>query len=234
MPSFTTIELKDAQGVSRWFRVAGTGTSVDPFIPGELAYLTGAQAFDTASSRGLIVAGTDAGGLLRFLKADATTRALLVQLAAGAETIGAVTISGTPAVAISSLPSLTAQLLAGAENIGAVMDNGPAWTPKKGVSDAIFSAADATGATNWLTDTPSSTQKICVDDMLYSVAADVTLELIEETSGTVLRRIRAKSAAGTQQITLRNGLRTLTNQKRIRVVASGATQVDIELHYHFI
>lgn len=225
-----TIKLKDADGTTRYFDVEAAGTELDPHRTAIMRLASGVSATDTAALRALIVGGADAGGLLRFLKVDASTRALLV----GIDGTPSVTISGTPSVTISSLPSLTAQLIEGAANVGSFTDNGPAWTPKKGVADAIFSAADATGATNWLTDTPSSTQKICVDDFLYSVAADATLELIEETSGTVLRRIRAKSAAGTQQITLRNGLRTLTNQKRIRVVASGVTQVDIEIHYHFI
>lgn len=229
-----SVKMKDGDGgVFYGKSFAGTGTSLDPHDFSGLPDVSAAAGAD-APAKILNCGGTDGSGDVRALKVDASTRALLVGLAAGAEAIGTVSVSGTVPVSIASLPSSTVQVTAGGETIGAVLDAGPLWTCKKGISDAIYTTSDATGASNWITEAPGASQKLVVDDFLYSVASDVTIDLLEETSGTLLRRIRAKSAAGTQQITLRNGLRTLTNAKRIRVYTASAVALEIEIHYHFI
>jgi len=116
----------------------------------------------------------------------------------------------------------------GAANGLPTRDAGPAWTPVR----AMKNSSDLTTISD-LTVAPTSGQKLVLDDLLISVGSvAMTLTFTEETSSTVLLKLFMPATSGAQQITLRNGLKVPTADKKIRVQASAAGDVFIHASHH--
>jgi len=122
-------------------------------------------------------------------------------------------------------------IAAGTNTIGATRDAGPSWTTVFGVSGAVVSSADASTATA-VTGAPTSGQKICIDDIFFSVGATaMQVDFEEETSGTVL--ITCYCAANTvYQLTPRGKLKLATADKKLMVDTSAAGNISVLVSYH--
>lgn len=109
----------------------------------------------------------------------------------------------------------------------AAKDAGPNWTPSyKTVSSAdVSSAVDAT-------DAPTSGQKVYIDDLVVSVGSALTLTFTEETTGTVIFKGFFEANSGFESLTLRNGRKLITADKKLRVQASGAGNVFVHCSWH--
>lgn len=105
-------------------------------------------------------------------------------------------------------------------------DSGPSWSPVRGnVSSADLSAAaDLTAA-------PTVGQKIVIDDLWISIDTARRVDLIEETSGTVLWSVYLPANGGVQ-FTPRDGLKLDTVNKKARLQASGAGNIRATVLYH--
>lgn len=114
-------------------------------------------------------------------------------------------------------------LLGGA---GAVKDAGPSWTPVR----ALLSSADASAAGD-LSAAPTAGQKIVIDDWWFSTDTAMRIDLLEETSGTVLWSAYLP-ANGSVQFTPRDGLKLDTADKKVRRQTSAAGNVRGVLLYH--
>lgn len=121
-----------------------------------------------------------------------------------------------------------ATLSGGTSNGAGSQDAGVAWTPVR----AMKNSTDLSTISD-LTVAPTSGQKIVLDDLLISVGGTaMTLTFTEETSGTVLLKLFMPATSGAQQITLRNGLKVPTADKKIRVQSSAAGDVFIHSSHH--
>jgi hypothetical protein len=113
-----------------------------------------------------------------------------------------------------------------------VVDGGSGVTTVWGVSGVPVNNADMTAGT-LVTDVPTTSQKIVVDDILISVSADMNVTLKEETSGTVLFGPWYCSAkSGPIQVTLRGKKKLATANKRVQAFASVAGNITVHLGYH--
>ncbi len=107
--------------------------------------------------------------------------------------------------------------------IGGTKDAGDAYTPTRTlVSSAdISTAVDASAA-------PTSGQKIVVVDVFISVGATaLRVDLLEETSGTVILSGYFPANSGIVQLTPRGLLKLPTADKKLRAQASAAGNVRI-------
>lgn len=129
-----------------------------------------------------------------------------------------------------TLDGETVMLGAGTATIGATKDAGPAWTPSFGVSGAAVLSANATGGVD-VTDAPTSGQKLVIDDIVVSTDTAMAVTLEEETTGTDKFKLYL-AANSTAQITLRNGVKLDTVNKKLRAVASVAGNVSVSISYH--
>lgn len=119
--------------------------------------------------------------------------------------------------------------------VDAHKDGGLNWTTVWGVGGVPYSNSDASGATVYVTDAPTPTGRfIVIDDMMISVGSTaMSLTFYEETSGTVIFGPIYMPANSFIQITPRGkGKKTKFADKRVRVQASVAGQVMIDLGYH--
>lgn len=105
-------------------------------------------------------------------------------------------------------------------------DDGPAWTPVR----ANLSSADASSAAD-LSAAPTSGQKIVIDDWFFSADTAMRIDLIEETSGTVVWSAYVP-ANGSIQFTPRDGLKLDTADKKVRCQTSASGNVRGTLLYH--
>lgn len=121
--------------------------------------------------------------------------------------------------------SVTINIPAGITSIGGTKDNGPQWTPTRTYT------AISTATTTDVTAAPTSGQKIYLDDCLISCDAACAVSLIEETSGTVFAKAFIP-ANGTVQITLRDGIKAVVADKKIRAITSAAVNTSITACYH--
>ena len=110
-------------------------------------------------------------------------------------------------------------------------DSGPSWTQVFGVSGAVVTSADASTATA-VTDAPTSGQKLCIDDIMFSVgstAMQVDFEI--ETAGTNF--LTFYCAANTSyQFTPRGKLKLPTADKKLMVDTSAAGNISVTVFYH--
>lgn len=114
---------------------------------------------------------------------------------------------------------------------GPTTDNGPAWTSVWGVAGVPITTA-TTFSTTAATDAPTSTQHICVDDILFSCDAATKLTLLEETSGTVLFGPWYFPANSLQQITLRGKKKLATADKKLVATMVGSANASLHVGYH--
>lgn len=126
-----------------------------------------------------------------------------------------------------SLVALFKRLLQGITTlIAGVKDNGPAWTPVR----ALKSSADATTASD-LTAAPTAGQKVVIDDLWVSVDTAMRVDILEETSGTVLWSAYLPGG-GCVQFTPRDGLKLDTADKKARIQTSAAGNLRCIALYH--
>lgn len=95
---------------------------------------------------------------------------------------------------------------------------------------ANISTADLTTAAD-LTAAPTSGQKIVIDDLEVSSDTAMRIDLIEETSGTVVRSIYISSYAPTP-LTTRGKFKLPTADKKLRVQASTTGNLRVFCLYH--
>jgi hypothetical protein len=105
-------------------------------------------------------------------------------------------------------------------------DGGAAWTK----TQTYTTSADMTTAAA-ISAAPTSGQKIVADDILISALTALEFTLQEETSNTVLASVLLP-ANGSAQITLRDGLKVPTADRKLYGKASAAGQVRITACYH--
>lgn len=134
-------------------------------------------------------------------------------------------LRGLVALAIDATPSPVV-LTTSSAIVGATMDAGPSWTP----AYLHYTSADASGGAD-LTATPTSGQKIVIDDLILSCGADLVITLEEETSGTNIMVIYMV-ANSTVQITPRGKIKLPTVGRKLRIDASGAGAVSVTTCYH--
>lgn len=125
-------------------------------------------------------------------------------------------------VSLATAPAL----VAGSAVIGGAKDAGPSWTPVQ----TYTTSADMTTAAA-ISAAPAAGQKVVADDIMVSTDTAMLFTLQEETSNTVLaaRRLAANESA---QITLRNGLRVPTADKKLFGKASAAGNLYITVSQH--
>ncbi len=159
-------------------------------------------------------------------------------IAAGDNNIGNVDIASALPAGTNAIGKLAANsgvdigdvdvlsIAAGTNTIGGTRDAGPAWTS---VWQHTVSA-DASGGAD-LTAAPTGGQKICIDDVIISVGAALTVTLEEETSGTDLM-VFYMAANSTIQITPRGKWKLATADKKLRLDTSGAGNIAVNVTYH--
>jgi len=107
-----------------------------------------------------------------------------------------------------------------------VLDGGPDWVTRRKTTIS----ADMTGGAD-LTAAPAAGEKIVVDDVIVSAAAEMYLSFLEETSGTEIFRLYLP-ANGLAQVTPRGKLKLDTANKKLRGDASAAGGVAVMVLYH--
>jgi hypothetical protein len=117
------------------------------------------------------------------------------------------------------------------------IENGLLWTGNKtlatsyGVTSAVFSSADATTAAA-VTDAPTATQKIVIDDVIISSITATNFRIECETSAVgVLQVFTTTTAPGV--IVLKGlGIKLATADKKAMIKAANAGQVYCTVTYH--
>lgn len=109
---------------------------------------------------------------------------------------------------------------------------GPAWTSAFGVASARVSSADATLGVD-VTDAPTATQKVVVDDVLMTNHSAVTLLLHFqcETTGVVIASFSLLSKTSFHWVP-RGKVKLATADKKLRVVSDAAGQIYVTATYH--
>jgi hypothetical protein len=102
---------------------------------------------------------------------------------------------------------------------------------KWGVAGVPFTSADATTAAS-VTDAPRTGECIVIDDMIISVDTEMSVTLLEETSGTVMAGPFYLPASGTIQVTLRGKKKLPTAGKKLQVDAGAAGNISVLVGYH--
>lgn len=105
-------------------------------------------------------------------------------------------------------------------------DAGASWLQ----SYTTTTSADMTGAAD-LTAAPTAGQKIVIDDVLLSSNTALYIDLLEETTSTLIARVYLP-AGGTAQFTPRGKLKLPSADKKLRGDASLAGNVAITVLYH--
>jgi hypothetical protein len=111
-------------------------------------------------------------------------------------------------------------------------DAGPAWATVRGVSGEPVASADMSGAAVAVTDAPTGTQKVVLDDLYLSTDTALSFTLTEETSGTVILGPLYMAANSAQQVTPRAKLKLDTADKKLFCQTSAAGKVSVLALYH--
>ncbi len=111
------------------------------------------------------------------------------------------------------------------------LDGGPAWTSVWGVSNAPVTSADMSSVAVAVTALPTTGQKIVVDDVIVSAAANQLFALTEETSGTVMLLVRVP-ANSTVHLSPRGKRKLATANKRLFCQSSASGAVEVLIGYH--
>ncbi len=124
------------------------------------------------------------------------------------------------------------QTTPGTTNAVVSKDNGPFWTSVWGVSGVPFASADQHSAVASVTDAPTSGQKLCIDDIIFSTDTAMNVTFKEETSGTVMFGPWYVPANTTLQVTLRGKKKLATADKKLQVITSVAGNITVQAGYH--
>jgi hypothetical protein len=172
-------------------------------------------AVKDAAAASTTVKSTDTGGVH-------VTHHNIDVIAAGSNAIGKLAANSGVDIGDVDVTSIAA----GSNTIGGTRDAGPAWTS----AYLYTTSADASGGAD-LTAAPTAGQKICVDDVIISVGAALTVTLEEETSGTDVM-VFYMAANSTVQITPRGKVKLATADKKLRLDTSGAGSISVLVTYH--
>lgn len=114
-----------------------------------------------------------------------------------------------------------------------VVDGGSGLSSLWGVGGVPVASADMSAGT-FVTDAPTSTKKIVIDDVLFSVGATaMSITLKEETSGAVVfGPWYCPANSGPIQITLRGKKKLAVADKRVQAFTSAAGNITVQLGYH--
>lgn len=110
-------------------------------------------------------------------------------------------------------------------------DGGTAFTTMRGVSGVPVTSGNMTAGAA-VTDSPTSGQKLVIDDLLVSTDTEMSVTFTEETSGTVIRGPIYLAANSTTQITLRGRTKLPVADKKLLCTASAAGNITVEASYH--
>lgn len=113
-----------------------------------------------------------------------------------------------------------------------VTDGGPSWTSVWGVAGVPFTSADQHSAVASVTDAPTTGQKLCIDDLIFSTDTAMNVTFKEETSGTVVFGPWYVAANTTLQVTLRGKKKLPTVNKKLQVITSVAGNITVQAGYH--
>lgn len=120
---------------------------------------------------------------------------------------------------------------AGSALIGGVTNAGPSWTSIYGVSAAPVTSADMSSAAAAVTDAPTSTEYIVVDQITVSVGTTMLVTFTCETSGAILLKLYML-ANSTQTVPFTNKLKLATADKKLMAQASGSGNISVMVGYH--
>jgi hypothetical protein len=140
--------------------------------------------------------------------------------------------SDEDALTVTASGTVTADQGAAGAAAWPTKDAGPAWTTVRGVSGEPVTSANMSGAAVAVTDAPTGTQKIVVDDLYLSTDTDLDFTLTEETSGTVILGPLYMAAKSAQQVTPRAKLKLDTADKKLFCQTSAAGNVSVLALYH--
>lgn len=134
-----------------------------------------------------------------------------------------VAISGTPTVNVGTMPTVSlAALPAGTNIVGAVYDAGPRTTSDR------FAQAYADGSSGvFACAVPTGGQRRVFTDVVVSVNTDCYVELLEETSLTLIAGAWCKASGGFEQLVPRGKLQLPTTNRRLVVKTTPASQVVV-------
>lgn len=112
-------------------------------------------------------------------------------------------------------------------------DAGPVWTTTWGIGGVPFTSADQHSAVASVSDAPSPTEKLVVDDALISVDTAMSVTLKEETTGVVIAGPFYMPASSVLQVTPRGkGWKLTTAGKKLQVITSVAGNIMVHVSYH--
>lgn len=114
--------------------------------------------------------------------------------------------------------------------IKALLEATPGLGTSFSVSGAVVTAADVSTATA-VTDAPGASLKLVVDSVVISSAAAVTVDLQEETSGTIIAKFYMP-VNSTVTFKPEGKVKLATANKKLMVHASGAGAVSVTAVYH--
>lgn len=100
-----------------------------------------------------------------------------------------------------------------------------------GVSGTPFHSANASAAPAAVTDAPTAGKRICVTDLMVSVAVALTVTISEETSGKVLM-IMNLAPYQTVSVNLKGKFKVPTADKRLMVQTNQAGIIDVWCQYY--
>lgn len=147
-------------------------------------------------------------------------------------TAQSVFLDGLETLITATNAALAAAIPAGTNTIGATLDAGPSWTSVWGVSGVPFTSADQHSAVASVTDVPTSGQKLCIDDLIFSTDTAMNVTFKEETSGTVVFGPWYLPANTTIQVTPRGKKKLPTANKKLQVITSVAGNITVQAGYH--
>jgi hypothetical protein len=146
---------------------------------------------------------------------DGTDFTVSASVAAGTNNIGDVGVLTLPVIPV------------GTNSIGGTKDNGPHWTP----THSRVASADMSAVPVDISDAPTAGQMIYLDDLIISVDAAMRVDIMEETSGTILASFYM-AANSTIQITPRDGLKLAAADMKLQAQTSAAGDISITACYH--
>lgn len=112
-----------------------------------------------------------------------------------------------------------------------VSNSGPSWVASFGVAGARVTSADASGAPINVTDVPTTGKKLVITDIEISVDTAMRVDLIEETSGTVIAT-KYMAANSSVNLVTQSKRKLATANKRLQVQTSAAGNISVGAFYY--
>lgn len=112
------------------------------------------------------------------------------------------------------------------------LDAGHWFATQRGVNGLPVPSDDARSGGIFISDSPTTGQRIVLHDLLLSVEGDATVTIFEETTGTVIHGPLYLAARTTLQLTLRGKTKLPTADKRLKLVTAEEVNLSAEAIYH--